>query len=72
MVVHGHTIRKDVDERVNRIGIDTGAYRYGVLTAVALEGGDRWYLQAGTDDFDETSGNRGDSSALDAVSSQSG
>lgn len=44
MVVHGHTISPDVDERPNRIGIDTGAYRSGVLTAVGLEGGERWYL----------------------------
>jgi serine/threonine protein phosphatase 1 len=44
VVVHGHTISKAVDERANRIGIDTGAYRSGVLTAIAIEGTDRWYL----------------------------
>jgi len=44
VVVHGHTISKGVDERSNRIGIDTGAYRSGVLTALAIEGGERWYL----------------------------
>jgi serine/threonine protein phosphatase 1 len=33
-----------VEERPNRIGIDTGAYRTGVLTALALEGTERWYL----------------------------
>ena len=44
VVVHGHTIRETVDERPNRIGIDTGAYRTGVLTALALEGTDRWLL----------------------------
>lgn len=73
-VVHGHTIRKEVEERLNRIGIDTGAYRYGVLTALALEGSERWYVQANDreEDFDELSGNRAISSALDAVSSQSG
>ena len=27
VVVHGHTISEEVDERPNRIGIDTGAYR---------------------------------------------
>ena len=27
-----------VDERPNRIGIDTGAYRTGVLTALGIEG----------------------------------
>jgi serine/threonine protein phosphatase 1 len=45
VVVHGHTISPAVDERPNRIGIDTGAYRSGVLTALALEGTRRWYLQ---------------------------
>lgn len=44
VVVHGHTIRDDVEERTNRIGIDTGAYASGRLTAVGLEGTDRWYL----------------------------
>ncbi len=44
MVIHGHTITEAVDERANRIGIDTGAYASGVLTAVGLEGTARWYL----------------------------
>jgi serine/threonine protein phosphatase 1 len=44
IVVHGHTISDFVEERSNRIGIDTGAYRTGVLTALALEGADRWLL----------------------------
>jgi calcineurin-like phosphoesterase family protein len=72
-VVHGHTIRKEVEDCGNRIGIDTGAYRYGILTAIGLEGEDRWYLQA-TDErsIDPPQGNRSISSALDAVSSQSG
>jgi serine/threonine protein phosphatase 1 len=43
-VVHGHTITGGVDERPNRIGIDTGAYRTGVLTALAIEGAERWLL----------------------------
>ena len=34
VVVHGHTITEAVDERANRIGLDTGAYRTGVLTAL--------------------------------------
>lgn len=45
MVVHGHTIQDDVDEWPNRIGIDTGAYKSGVLTAIALEGDERRYLK---------------------------
>ena len=44
LVVHGHTISETVDERSNRIGIDTGAYRTGVLTALAVEGDRRWFL----------------------------
>ena len=47
VVVHGHSIAKEVEERPNRIGIDTGAYASGRLTAVCLEGGQRWYLQTG-------------------------
>ena len=46
VVVHGHTISGEVVERPNRIGIDTGAYRSGVLTALVLEGGERRYLTA--------------------------
>lgn len=41
VVVHGHTIVDEVEERPNRIGIDTGAYRTGNLTALVLEGRDR-------------------------------
>lgn len=45
VVVHGHTIAEQVDVRANRIGLDTGAYRSGVLTAMGLEGRERWFLQ---------------------------
>ena len=48
VVVHGHTISNEVDEQLNRIGIDTGAYRTGVLTALALEGEERWTLDTGS------------------------
>lgn len=44
MVVHGHTIAPEPEERVNRIGIDTGAYRSGRLTALVLDGADRRFL----------------------------
>lgn len=47
VVVHGHTISEKVEIASNRIGIDTGAYRTGVLTALGLEGTDRWFLQTG-------------------------
>lgn len=45
VIVYGHTIYEDVEERGSRIGIDTGAYDSGKLTALALEGAERWYLQ---------------------------
>lgn len=45
IVVHGHTICDEVEERSSRIGIDTGAYASGRLTAMAFEGIDRWVLQ---------------------------
>jgi serine/threonine protein phosphatase 1 len=37
VIVHGHTIEPTVTIRGNRIGIDTGAYCHGVLTALYLE-----------------------------------
>ncbi len=46
MVVHGHTITEEVDERANRIGIDTGAFRTGRLTALVLEGTSRRFIRA--------------------------
>lgn len=46
VVVHGHTITDGPDERPNRIGIDTGAYATGVLTALCVEGNNRKYLTA--------------------------
>lgn len=45
IIVHGHTISSDVEIRHNRIGIDTGAYATGRLTALCLEGQQRWFLQ---------------------------
>ena len=50
VVVHGHTISEAVEERINRIGIDTGAYRTGVLTAMAIEGSQRWFLDTAVAD----------------------
>jgi serine/threonine protein phosphatase 1 len=48
VVVHGHTIRPEVEVRPNRIGIDTGAYRSGVLTALAIEASGSWLLDTRT------------------------
>ncbi|PKP89012.1 MAG: serine/threonine protein phosphatase [Alphaproteobacteria bacterium HGW-Alphaproteobacteria-17] len=44
VIVYGHTISENVDEAANRIGIDTGAYLTGRLTALGLEGNERWFL----------------------------
>jgi serine/threonine protein phosphatase 1 len=46
VVVHGHTIVDGPEQYSNRIAVDTGAYRTGVLTAVGLEGQERWFLSA--------------------------
>lgn len=46
VVVHGHTPAYDPEVRENRIGVDTGCYFTGVLTAVRLEGETRRFLQA--------------------------
>lgn len=45
IVVHGHSISDEVEECTCRIGIDTGAYFSGRLTAMGFEGTDRWILQ---------------------------
>lgn len=45
VVIHGHTITDAPDVRSNRIGIDTGAYASGVLTAIGIEGDQHWFLQ---------------------------
>ena len=47
VVVHGHTISDGVDRRANRIGIDTGAYRTGILTAAVIEEADLRFLATG-------------------------
>lgn len=45
-VVHGHTITPEPEICHNRVGIDTGAYVHGTLTAIGLQGTERWFLQA--------------------------
>ena len=45
-VVHGHTIFDGIEQKRQRIGIDTGAFRTGVLTALVLEGDTRRAIQA--------------------------
>lgn len=45
IIVHGHTISEEIEEHAFRIGIDTGAYATGKLTAMGFEGAERWILQ---------------------------
>lgn len=45
VVVHGHTVVDAPEVRRNRIGIDTGAYASGRLTALVLEGASRRFLR---------------------------
>ena len=46
MVVHGHTISEEPEFRHNRIGIDTGAFVTGRLTALVLEGAGQRTIEA--------------------------
>lgn len=46
VVVHGHTISDAVPLGGHRLGVDTGAYTGGPLTAVGLQGRDQWVLQS--------------------------
>jgi serine/threonine protein phosphatase 1 len=49
IVVHGHTWASAEPEMLpNRIGVDTGAYETGVLTAVRLEDGRAEFMSVGT------------------------
>ena len=47
VVVHGHTPVEQVDFKPNRIGVDTGAYKTGILSALGLEGDDLWVVDTG-------------------------
>ena len=44
VVVHGHTISMKAESLPNRIGVDTGAYATGRLTAAVLEGEERRFI----------------------------
>jgi serine/threonine protein phosphatase 1 len=47
MIVHGHTITEEVESRAHRIGIDTGAYASGRLSALGLQAIRNWQLRTG-------------------------
>lgn len=52
VVVHGHSITEEAQVLANRIGIDTGAYDSGRLTALGLEGSNRWLIETVDDGGD--------------------
>jgi serine/threonine protein phosphatase 1 len=47
VIVHGHNITMAPELLPHRIGIDTGAYATGLLSAIVLEGSERRILQVG-------------------------
>lgn len=49
VIVHGHSISEQVEEYHYRIGLDTGAFASGKLSAMGFEGAERWVLQAVTE-----------------------
>ena len=44
VIVHGHTPTDQPSDKPWRIGVDTGAYLTGVLSAVVLEGSERYFI----------------------------
>lgn len=46
VIVHGHSIAPAIEAPGNRIGVDTGAYLSGVLSAVGFEGSRWWTLHS--------------------------
>jgi serine/threonine protein phosphatase 1 len=45
IVVHGHTPSPEPDIMANRVNVDTGAFRTGVLSALVIEGTDKQIMQ---------------------------
>ena len=58
VVVHGHTISREIEVLPNRIGIDTGAYESGRLSALCLEGTERWLIETSDHDGSVTTASR--------------
>jgi len=55
VVVHGHTITNEVEVTPNRIGIDTGAFCTGTLTALAIDGRKRWLIRTSQSETERVS-----------------
>ena len=45
VIVHGHTPSREPEIRANRVNVDTGAFRSGVLSALVVEGDDKQILR---------------------------
>jgi serine/threonine protein phosphatase 1 len=45
VIVHGHSAWPEIVERSNRVGIDTCAWKTGILTAMRIEDQEREFLQ---------------------------
>ena len=45
VVVHGHTPSPEPEVMANRVNVDTGAFRSGVLSALVIEGADKQIMQ---------------------------
>lgn len=58
VVVHGHTPADAPYDSATRIGVDTGAYATGVLSAVRLMGSSRRFLTTNSKDFTAASRER--------------
>jgi len=73
-VIHGHSLSENVEVCRNRIGIDTGAYASGRLSALGMEGEDIWFLEANgsaTRDFARTANPRADNLRASGLSDSS-
>ncbi len=49
VIVHGHTPVDDVDVRLNRINVDTGAFASGRLSAIMIDGNRKFLLETASD-----------------------
>jgi len=46
VIIHGHTPQSAVDVQPNRVNLDTYAWRNGKLSAIVIEGLEKYFLEA--------------------------
>lgn len=46
VIIHGHTPATEVEVRPNRVNLDTGAYSSGRLSAIVIDGANKFFLEA--------------------------